>query len=286
MRKHWLGAILTMAAAAGVQSALAQASNSCPAGEVMQGSDPSGKNLQCVPLPPPVDVSGLQTQIDAERTAREGMDVILQDAIDELRPTAIEGKYAFTGMQSCINSTFGFNPDLTPVASSDPTRAAVVSHSAAVNTGFRTFNADGTGTTELRTMSVGFPGAFYASGGFSGITTGGPTPPGGPAIPSGNASVVDQTASFNWRIEGNLLIIEDQAAPGVFVAGNRVGWGALVTGVPRQVGVLGKDLRLISLSHEGFGVETTTAISPPNVQPPQQFSTPRICVRERTLRKM
>jgi hypothetical protein len=275
-----------MAAAGGVQSALAQASTSCPAGEVMQGSDPSGKKLQCVPLPPPVDVSGLQAQIDAEKSAREGMDIILQDAVGELRPTAIEGTYAFTGMQACINSSFGFNPDLTPVASSDPNRATVVSHSSAVTTGFRTFNADGTGTTQLRTMSVGMPGAFYTNGGFSGISSGGPTLPGGPAIPGGNASVVDQTASFNWRIEGNRLIIEDQPAPGVFIAGNRVGWGALVTGVPRQVGVLGKDLRLISLSHEALAVETTATTSPPNVQPPQQFSTPRICVRERTLRKM
>ncbi|HEX2197082.1 MAG TPA: hypothetical protein VHG88_00455 [Burkholderiales bacterium] len=270
----------------GAQGALAQPMNGCPDGQAMQAADPSGKTVVCVVIPAPVDVSGLESQIAAERTAREGMDVILQDAIDELRPTVIEGTYAFTGTQTCLNSSFGFSPDLTPLPSSDPNRAAVVSHSSAVTTGFRTFHANGTGTTQLRTRSIIAPGVFYTSSGFSGITSGGQSFPGGPAIPGGNASVVDQAANFTWRIEGNRLIIEDESAPGVFIAGNRVGWTALVTGVPPQVGVLGKDLRLISVTHEAFAVETTATISPPEVQPPQQFSTPRICARERTLRKM
>lgn len=286
MAMRWLGGVFAIVTVLGAQGAQAQPVNGCPEGQAIQASDASGKHVVCVAIPAPVDVSGLQGQINAERTAREGMDVILQDAIDELRPTVIEGTYAFTGMQTCLNSTFGFNADLTPVASTDPNRAAVVSHSSAVTTGFRTFNANGTGTTQLRTMSVSVPGAFYTSSGFNGITTGGQTFPGGPALPGGNASVVDQAANFTWRIEGNRLIIEDESAPGLFIAGNRVGWTALVTGVPRQVGVLGKDLRLISVSHEGFAVETTATISPPEVQPPQQFSTPRICARERTLRKM
>jgi hypothetical protein len=60
----------------------------------MQGSDPSGRKLQCVPLTPPVDVSGLQAQMTAETNAREGMDVVLQDAIDELRAANIVGTYS------------------------------------------------------------------------------------------------------------------------------------------------------------------------------------------------
>ena len=282
---RWLGASFALAAALIAQHAAAQAFNSCPEGQVMQGSSPSGKDLRCVPLPPPVDVSGLQNQINAERAAREGMDVILQDAIDELRPTEISGTYSFSGMQTCMNSTFGFNPDWTPAPSSDPNRAAVVTLNSAVATGFRTFNPDGTGTSQIRTISTIFPGAFYSASGFVGVTGAGTTP-GGAAIPGGNGSIVEQSGTFSWRIEGNLLIIEDQPAPGVFTAGNRTGWSIVVTGIPRQVGVLGKDRRLIQVSHDALAVETNTITSPPNVQPPQQFSTPRICVRERLLRKM
>jgi hypothetical protein len=229
-------------------------------------------------------VSGLQGQIDAERAAREGMDVVLQDAIDELRPTEISGTYSFTGMQTCMSSTFGFNPDWTPAPSPDPNRAAVVTLNSAVATGLRTFNPDGSGTTQIKTVSMIFPGMFYSGSGFVGVTGAGATP-GGAAIPAGNASIVEQNATFTWRIEGNLLVIEDEPAPGVFTAGNRTGWSIVVNGVPRQVGVLGKNLRVIHVSHDTLAVETSVITSPSNL-PPQQFSTPRICVRERLLRKM
>jgi hypothetical protein len=260
----------------------AQVINSCPQGQAMQGSDPSGKHIQCIAVP---DASGLQAQIDAERTAREGMDVILQDAIDELRPADISGTYSFTGVQTCMNSTFGFNPDLTPVPSPDPNRAAVVTQNSSVATGFRTFNENGTGTSQIRTVSMVFPGMFYSSSGFTGVTGAG-IAPSGAAIPGGNGSIVEQSGTFSWRIEGNLLIIEDEPAPGVFTAGNRTGWSIVVTGAPRQVGVLGKDRRLIHVSNDAFAVESNVITSPPAVQPPQQFSTPRICLRERLLRKM
>jgi hypothetical protein len=284
-RKHvhnnWVGAGFVLAAALIAHNVGAQPVNSCPAGQVVQGSDASGRHLNCVPLP---DVSGLQAQIEAEKTAREGMDTVLQDAIDELRPTEISGTYSFTGMQTCMNSTFGFNADWTPVPSPDPNRAAVVTLNSAVATGVRTFNSDGTGTSQIRTISTIFPGAFYSGSGFTGVTSAG-TIPGGAAIPAGNGSIVEQSGTFSWRIEGNLLIIEDEPAPGVFTAGNRTGWSIVVTGIPRQVGVLGKDLRLIHVSHEALAVETNVITSPPNL-PPQQFATPRICVRERLLRKM
>lgn len=281
MRMRWLGGIFAVAAVLGAQGALAQSFNSCPEGQAVQGSDPSGKHISCVAIP---DVSGLQGQIDAERAAREGMDVVLQDAIDELRPTEISGTYSFTGMQTCMSSTFGFNPDWTPAPSPDPSRAAVVTLNSAVATGLRTFNPDGSGTSQIRTVSMIFPGMFYSGSGFAGVTGAGLTP-GGAAIPAGNASIVEQNATFSWRIEGNLLIIEDDPAPGVFTAGNRTGWSIVVNGVPRQVGALGKDRRVIHVSHDTLAVETSVVTSPSNL-PPQQFSTPRVCVRERLLRKM
>jgi hypothetical protein len=281
MSMRWLGASIALAAALIAQNAAAQSFNSCPEGQAVQGSDASGKHISCVAIP---DVSGLQGQINAERAAREGMDVVLQDAIDELRPTEISGTYSFTGMQTCMNSTFGFNPDWTPAPSPDPNRAAVVTLNSAVATGLRTFNPDGSGTSQIKTVSMIFPGAFYSGSGFVGVTSAGVTP-GGAAIPAGNASIVEQTGTFSWRIEGNLLIIEDEQAPGVFTAGNRTGWSIVVSGLPRQVGALGKDLRVIHVSHDTLGVETSVITSPSNL-PPQQFSTPRICVRERLLRKM
>ncbi len=281
MHTRWLGASIALAAALIAQNAAAQSFNSCPEGHAVQGSDASGKHISCIAVP---DVSGLQGQINAEKAAREGMDVILQDAIDELRPTEISGTYSFTGVQTCMNSTFGFNPDLTPVPSPDPSRAAVVTQNSSVATGFRTFNPDGTGTSQIRTVSLIFPGMFYSASGFVGVTGAG-TAPGGAAIPGGNGSIVEQNGTFNWRVEGNLLIIEDQPAPGLFTAGNRTGWSIVVTGAPRQVGVLGKDLRLIHVSNDAFAVESNIITSPPNL-PPQQFTTPRICARERLLRKM
>lgn len=292
MRKHWLGASIALAAALIAQSAAAQSFNSCPEGQAVQGSDASGKHISCIAIP---DVSGLQGQINAEAGARAAADAALLDAIndersariaadEELNPAQISGTYSFTGMQTCMNSTFGFNPDWTPAPSPDPNRAAVVTLNSAVATGLRTFNPDGSGTSQIRTVSTIFPGAFYSGNGFAGVTGAG-IAPSGAAIPSGNGSIVEQTGTFRWRVEGNLLIIEDQAAPGVFTAGNRTGWSIVVSGVPRQVGVLGKDLRLIHVSHDTLAVETNTIMSPPNL-PPQQFATPRICVRERLLRKM
>lgn len=283
MSMRWLGGVFAIAAALGAQSALAQPINGCPDGQAIQASDASGKNIRCVPVPAPVDVSGLQAQINAEAEARAGMDATLLGAIEALQEQSIVGRYAFSGTQSCLNSTFGFNPNFTPMVSTDPSRAAVVSLSTAATTGFRTFNADGTGTVETNTMSINYPGAFYSSGGFSGVTVGGPTVPGGPAVPSGNASTIVQTSTFTWRIEDGRVIIEDASSPGVFTSGNRVGWAARVENVPAYAGVLGKDLRIISLSHENIGVETAITTSPDGLT---EFRTPRICHRERTLRKM
>lgn len=122
--------------------------------------------------------------------------------------------------------------------------------------GFRTFNAGGTGTSEFHTQSLGFGG--------------------------GSESRI--TSSFTWAIVGNRLIIDDATSTGTITRGGpRVGWTVITEGVPRAVGILGKDLRIISIVHEEMKVETGITRSPDGAT---QFSTPRICHRERTLRKL
>ena len=67
MRNATTRALAGMSAAAlflAAQTALAQQTNGCPAGQAMQSSDPSGKRITCVPIP---DVSGLQGQISEKR---------------------------------------------------------------------------------------------------------------------------------------------------------------------------------------------------------------------------
>jgi hypothetical protein len=293
MGLRWLGVCLASTVALAAQSALAQPVNGCPAGQAMQSSDASGQNVTCVPIPPPVDLGPLQAAdaallgaINDETQARIAADNELRASIGGGAETSIVGTYTFSGTQSCLNSTFGFNPNLTPIASTDPMRAAVVSISTALATGSRTFNADGTGTAQQTTMSINYPGAFYSSSGFAGVTTGGPSPAGGPAIPGGNVGTIFQeTISFNWNIEDGRLIIQDAISPGIFTSGGRIGWSARVEGVPRSVGVLGKDVRVISITNENVAVETTVTTSPAT-EPFQEFRTPRICQRERTLRKL
>ena len=47
----WRCALAAAAIALGAQSVLAQKMNGCPTGQAMQSSDPSGKNVTCVPIP-------------------------------------------------------------------------------------------------------------------------------------------------------------------------------------------------------------------------------------------
>jgi hypothetical protein len=239
-----------------------------------------------------VDLGPLNAAISVERTTREGMDGALHQQIiqesdarkaadDELRAsvneTRIAGRYAFSGTQSCLNSTFGFNDDLTPRASTDPNRAAVVGTNFSVTTGFRTFNEDGSGTAEFSTQSISYPGMFMTSSGFTGFATNGPGRPGG------NASSSVQTGTFSWEVvNGKLFITDTSGAAGPFTSGSSMNCTVRTDGTPRAVGVLGKDLKTISVSHDGVAVETlviTCANSTPS-------SMPRICHRERLLRKM
>jgi hypothetical protein len=283
MSMRWLGASIALAAALIAQNAAAQSFNSCPEGQAVQGSDASGKHISCVAIP---DVSGLQGQINAERAAREGMDVVLQDAIDELRPTSIVGTYSFTGTQTCLNSSLGFNADLSPTEAPSappppgvPLVSALVQPTSATVAGTRTFNIDGTGVSEFQTNSTVAPGFFYNAFA-AGVTNGGAT-----FRPSGNASVVVSSGTFTWEVVGGKLIIHESGAPGVITQGGgpRAGWTVFVENVPPFVGVLGKDLRNIAVTHADVAVEINVLRSPDGLT---ELRTPRICHRERTLRRM
>lgn len=273
------GAVFAIVAALGAQSAPAQPMNGCPAGHAIQASDSSGKNIDCIAVPAPVDVGGLQ------------------DAIDELRPANVVGTYAFTGTQLCLSSSLGFNPDFTPVAAPIvepppppdpnlppqpiPVVSAVVATSSGTVSGTRTFNADKTGTTQFHTHTVNAPGFFFNSFG-NGLTTGG-----GINRPSGGASVTVSAGSFTWDVVDGKLVIIDDPAPGVIAKGGgiRAGWRVVSENLPPFVGILGKDLRNISVTHDTVAVEVLVLRSPEG-QPFQEFRTPRVCHRERTLRRM
>ena len=283
------------------QPASAQQTNGCPAGQAMQSSDPSGRNVTCVAIP---NVSGLQGQIsaetaariaadNAEANARLGMDATLlqaigeettdrKAAIDALRNEVIEksivGTYAFSGLITCLSSNNGFNADFTPKAPTSPTVSTQVQQFGGAATGTRTFNADHTGTVQSTTYTVFLPTIFYTTSNFVGIGFNG-TPPN----PGGGASTAVQSGSFTWEIVDGKLYITEDAVSGTFTQGSRVGWTVENSGMPRAVGVLGKDLRTIALTNEMLKIETGKQTSPDGLI---TSTSERVCVRERVLRKL
>jgi hypothetical protein len=284
--------------------------NGCPAGQAMQSSDPSGRNITCVPIP---NVSALQSQlggetaarpagdtqlqnnINAEAASRMGMDaVILQQiqqetadrkaADDALRSSVLEqsivGSYTFTGPVTCLNASNGFNADLTPKAATSPTANSVISLTHGLSFGTRTFNADGTGHVDVTTHSLNTPSIFYTA--TNGVGIGFNV---SPPNPGGGVSVVDQQGDFTWGIVDGTLYITEPTITGTFTQGNRAGWSTTSSGTPRAVGVLGKDLRTIVTRNEDAGVETTLQ-TPGAGQSGQPLTGFRICTRERTYRKL
>jgi hypothetical protein len=324
-----LGAAAAGAFLLAAQTATAQTVNGCPAGQAMQSSDPSGKNITCVPIP---NVSGLQGQITGETAARQaadtqlqnnlnaeaasrlGMDAVLLQSIqqesaerkaaddalrDAVSETSIVGSYAFTGTVLCLTSSNNFTSDLTPAAPALDGPSTVTTIFNGTSSGIRTFNSDHTGTLQVTTHTVTSPSMFFS---FRTITqtifvngiptlTPVPTPSAGIGFngtgpnPSGGATSADQQATFTWRLEGNKVIVDDGEVTGTITHGpaNRIGASIRQTGAPRQIGTLGKDLRTIALTNENIQVETsTTTLSDGTVLTPQ----PRICQRERILRKL
>ena len=246
------GALSAIAAAAlftAVQGASAQPVNGCPAGQAIQAADPSGRNVRCVPIP---DVAALQSQIDALRASISG--------------ESIAGQYAFSGPYTCIQSSTGFNNDLTPRSPTQGGPSAFIQVQHGITTGFRTFNADGTGT---------LPPVYNFN---LGVATNGGVP-----RPSGNAGASRTTGQFTWQlVAGQLLIEESGSNSGTIVEGAGAGLAVTVRDLPPVVGIIGKDRRTISITHQRMQVETiSTVLADGTVR-----ETPRVCIRERLLRKL
>ncbi len=287
-----------------LQLSHAQPVRSCPDGQAVNSLQPNGTPATCIPIPPPANLAPLEAAILQEQLERKAADADIR-ANMSTNETSIVGRYTFTGTQSCLNSSRNFNADFTPVSPppfsfppppppGTPPQPVVVPTTfvqqvTATAAGIRTFNADGTGTSEFTTITVNYPGIVYTN-----IISG--NPPQAilqASVSSGapSASGVAQTGTFTWRIENGKLIIDDSNVNGVITAdGNRVGWLTSQRDLPNQVGVLGKDLKVITLTSEGPSVEITVLTQPLTQVPPGQtqqvIETPRICQRHRVLTKI
>jgi hypothetical protein len=298
MHMRGLVGVAAAAAALGMQSALADNHNlnGCPDGQAIQASDPSGKRIRCIPVPPPVDVSGLQGQIDAEAAARAAGDGALLNAIadertariaadDALRESSgaeggIAGTYAVSGTQVCTSGSRGFNSNLQPFIPQPPPPPdpndpnpppppliTTVSVSSSTVSGIQTFHENGTGTLEITFHVVGHPNVLFGAPG-----AGGP----------GGGSISMASGTFEWSVAGDKIFVGAGDLPGVVVKGASAGATLSVTGSPRLVGQLGKDKRLITIMNEDMAVEQQVLALPNG----QVFNSSRICIRERTLRKL
>jgi len=262
MSLRWLGIAFVPLFLLGIQTAAAQPMNGCPAGQAIQSSDPSGKNVTCIPVP---DTAWLQGQIN------------------DLREASVVGRYAVTGTRSCVSSQLGFNDDLTPkpgtpAGPGTPAITNFVQYFSVVTVGVRTFNADGTGTTQFQSQAVQAPSTFFTATGGAGIAFFL-----APPQPSGGASVADVSGTFTWQVLDGKLIISSEPTIGTFTRGARAGFTVETRDVPKLVGVLGKDLRTISVTHEDLGVETSVQTSPDGLT---VNTSPRVCARDSLLRKL
>jgi hypothetical protein len=265
------------AAAGIVNQAQAQPVRSCPDGQAVNSLNPNGTPVQCIPVPAPVNLAPLETAILQESVERKTADADLRASITE---TKISGTYAYSGSQVCLTSTTGFRDDLTPMPSTDPARAAVVLQTTLLATGFRTFNEDGTGTMDFSAQAVNSPTIFVTSFGSAGVGT--VVEPPNPGRPSGSIGGGRQTGTFTWHVADGRLFVADSPLTGAFDFGPSKGCTVVTADLPPMVGVLGKDLRTISLSNDGVAVEHHTITCSGVVT----SSNPRICHRQRLLQKM
>lgn len=266
MSRVWFNTLAAMAIALGAQSVAAQPVNGCPAGQVMQASDPSGRNIICVPI-------GDGAALQAEIAARQAGDENILDMLGQLTEANIVGRWSVSGTTNCLQSSTGFDERFNPVIPT--TGSAFVSQLSGTFIGTRTFNADGTGRSVGTSHVVSFPGTFHGPG-FAGVGNG----------PAGGASVAPLDAGFTWSIQpdGTLLIDDDGTIPQTFTAPPfRIGSTVTIENVPPFVGHISKDRRTITLTHPGMSIETsvfrdgnTGAVN----------RTPRFCARHRVLTRL
>ena len=273
MSLRWLGVSFAFTFALAPQPAAANQDVACPEGQAIRAF--GDKTAVCVPVPPPVNLAPLNAAINAEAVARMAADQELRDSI--AGETGLRGQYSFTGTAMCLSSSTGFRTDfeLVPLIVPPPPPPAVgtmLTPSSNSISGVRTFNGNGTGSVVATVHNINYPTQFPGSASFS----------------SGAASVSTLQADFTYEVKADrTLVIDDGPTSGVIIkGGNRVGWGVSTIGVPKFVGHISKDWRTIDLVHEDMVVEQVVNTSPPGVTPAQEFVTPRVCHRERTLRKI
>jgi hypothetical protein len=242
------------AALLGVQAVQAQLLNGCPVGQAMQSSSPSGNTVTCVPIPDTAALSGEISQVRAK-----------------VEEPSIAGRWAFTGPQSCLSSSTGFNATLNPVFVAGVT---VLATSSTAVSGVRVFGAPdaagkGTGTASATFHTITQP-TFLS-----------PAPPTGASpFRIGSAAITTLEGTFGYEIQGENVIIDDAPAVGQIVKGFP---GSVQTlGNPRFVGKISKDRRTILLAQEDLVVEQS--VFTPAVGIPS--TTDRVCSRERTLIKL
>ena len=288
MNTRWRCALGAAVIALGAQSALAQKMNGCPAGQAMQSSDPSGKNVTCVPIP---DTSALQQQItneaaarqagdsalgasiNAEIAARQASENALNARIDALTEADIVGKWSVSGPTSCLLSNRGFNADFSPlVITGQPT---IVTQLTATSIGTRTFNADGTGTAAGTTQALTHAGVIVGVVGTDG---------------AGGANVSGFTNQpFTWHIQSDGKLFIDDAGPIVQVASapaSRKDWTFTIDRLPPFEGYISKDKKTIVMTHPVMQIETSTTLDQNNNPPPFSSPTPRFCARHRVLTRL
>jgi hypothetical protein len=266
----------------GVQEALAQPVTGCPAGQAMQSSDTSGRKVTCVALP---DVTALQqmdatilSAVAAEKAARESADQALNARLDGAGAEAsIVGTWSVTGSQSCMNSSRGFNADMTPlitvVPPGQPAIITVVTQVTGTVNGTRSFRADGTGTAVAVNQNIGYPTLLY------GLS---PTQIGG----IGGATSSTSTSEFTWRIEADdtLIVEEDKRLVNPFTAPpSRVGTSLVIEDLPPFVGRISKDRRTITMTHPGMSIERGMFV---NSDGQEQSRSDRFCHRDRVLTRL
>lgn len=236
------------------QNAGAQAVRACPAGQAIQSFDASGRDVQCVAVPAPVDLGAVNARIDAEAVARMAADQQVRDGTTE---AGLSGRYAVVGTALCTRASGNFSSTFAP--------AGTVQPQSFTYRGTRTFDAAGMHGDSL-VYSITYP-AFA----------------GGTFVNAGGASVVHAAQDWTYEIgPDRTLTIAGSGSQGEVVQGNGAGVAQIRTaGAPPLMGAISKDWRTIVLTNAAMAVEDSIAITPAG-----EFHTPRICTRSETLTKL
>ena len=291
MGTYWRCGLAAAGVALGAHGAWAQQTIGCADGHVIQSTDPSGKNVVCVPIP---NTTALQQQIANEAAARQAADTALGERfdsltrrVDDLTEADIVGKWAVSGTTTCLQSSTGFTANLmSPIIPGPGAPSAFVSQLTGTFIGTRTFIAGGTGTADGTTHTLNLPGTFH------GTLVSPPPPPASPLFAGvstnpGGASAATLDGTFKWVIQndGTLFIEDEEPLPQPLTAPpDRLNWTATIENLPPFVGHISKDRRTIVMTHPAMQVETSTLRNSNGVV--QGTPTQRFCVRHRVLTRL